>query len=564
MARSVGGRAPRARHRRRIRHRARRAARRTGSRRRGPDGDRTAPAVPDVRHLLLHDDRVPSEPARGLGRVARDPPCRLGGAGRRAGGDGRALQADDRAQPGRGARPRAAARGAGAAAHARAARLRVRRRGSRGADDRLVGGGGIPGRGHLRNGLPSRLARGFLRPAAHQPLAARRVLPEAAGSQTFYLPYYYVLFQGIFVEPTWRAILATQLLFALPLFALAATAARTSSWAAPPAAFVLHERPVHRLALEPRPAHRLGSSRARASAAHRPALHRGAAGAPSVALAANAACGSARPSCSSGSLAGSASLERIIDRVADPGPLGARVRLRPVSAPLRGSARAARDRVPRDRTRSRASPSSWRAPSRSSTSRRTRATRRRIPACFRPSATSSSARSSRRSSDVRFVVMSDVDQPAMTYYRDELPAVQAYLERFFHIPRRPSRTARCHWLRVLERGADRGATAIDLVALARVRPAPSLAIARGRSKRRPPCSERLATRRNRRPLGFALGRRRRRHRLRDRRARSERSSRPTPASAACSRRTRSSGFRRARGSVVSIGPRRRDGADRAR
>ena len=35
---------------------------------------------------------------------------------------------------------------------------------------------------------------------------------------------------------------------------------------------------------------------------------------------------------------------------------------------------------------------------------------------------------------VRYVVMSDIDQPAMTYYRDELPAVQAHLERYFRIP----------------------------------------------------------------------------------------------------------------------------------
>ena len=35
---------------------------------------------------------------------------------------------------------------------------------------------------------------------------------------------------------------------------------------------------------------------------------------------------------------------------------------------------------------------------------------------------------------VRFVVMSDIDQPIYTYYGDELPQVQAYLERHFAVP----------------------------------------------------------------------------------------------------------------------------------
>ena len=35
---------------------------------------------------------------------------------------------------------------------------------------------------------------------------------------------------------------------------------------------------------------------------------------------------------------------------------------------------------------------------------------------------------------VRFVVMSDIDQPVYTYYSEELPRVQANLERHFRVP----------------------------------------------------------------------------------------------------------------------------------
>jgi hypothetical protein len=64
--------------------------------------------------------------------------------------------------------------------------------------------------------------------------------------------------------------------------------------------------------------------------------------------------------------------------------------------------------------------------------------------------------------DVRFVVISDLDQPMWTYYSEELPEVQAYLERHFHIAERyPLDDA--SWIVVLERGPDRGATWLDLM-----------------------------------------------------------------------------------------------------
>src|SRR5262245_46945335 len=56
---------------------------------------------------------------------------------------------------------------------------------------------------------------------------------------------------------------------------------------------------------------------------------------------------------------------------------------------------------------------------------------------------------------VRYVVMSDVDQPSWTYYSEELPRVQEYLERHYRIPRYfPLDDAR--WLVVLGRGRCSG------------------------------------------------------------------------------------------------------------
>jgi hypothetical protein len=63
---------------------------------------------------------------------------------------------------------------------------------------------------------------------------------------------------------------------------------------------------------------------------------------------------------------------------------------------------------------------------------------------------------------VRYVVMSEVDQPFWTYYADELPGVEAYLERHFRLaPYFPIDDA--SWIVVLERGPDRGETLIDLI-----------------------------------------------------------------------------------------------------
>jgi hypothetical protein len=101
----------------------------------------------------------------------------------------------------------------------------------------------------------------------------------------------------------------------------------------------------------------------------------------------------------------------------------------------------------------------------------------------------------------RFVVMSEVDQPLWTYYSDELPRVQAELERFYRIaPYFPVGLET--WILVLERDGDRGATAIDLIARparAWVRDEP------GQERDEPDPAPRLPARHNRRTLGMRLG-----------------------------------------------------------
>jgi len=67
--------------------------------------------------------------------------------------------------------------------------------------------------------------------------------------------------------------------------------------------------------------------------------------------------------------------------------------------------------------------------------------------------------------DVRFVVMSEIDQPVFTVYRDLLPGVAAYLERYFELPLEFQKKG-YGWIVVYQRRGDRGETAIDLFDLA--------------------------------------------------------------------------------------------------
>lgn len=104
--------------------------------------------------------------------------------------------------------------------------------------------------------------------------------------------------------------------------------------------------------------------------------------------------------------------------------------------------------------------------------------------------------------EARYVVMSDVDQSFMTYYADELPRVHAYLERHLRLPR--------DWrgdlspVQVYERGGSRGPTVLDLV---EDWPGgePWIRTETGEEQAPEQALPRLSTRHNRRPMALRLG-----------------------------------------------------------
>ena len=323
--------------------------------------------------------------------------------------------------------------------------------------------------------------------------------PEVAKSQTFYLPYLYILIQGIFVEPGWRIMLATQLLYAVPLAALAATALRAARAALPPAAW-LHAALLSSWLVNLYP---------RTDWGHLvhvlpPALAQ---------LCIVLACPSGKRVARAGTLAAAAALLLLlvsgsgwaftqIRRAAEPATLSPRVPLRPVSLGLRGAPVRrvieflSRHTEPGDPIFvARAEPLLYFA------------TGTRNPTPYPGVIPGMREEQSRvileALREARYVVMSDIDQPAMTYYRDELPAVQAELERRFRIPEELL-AGEPHWLVVLEPGPDRGATAIDLLE----RAAGARAFQRdeaGNLVDGPHFADRISTKYNRRPLGFELG-----------------------------------------------------------
>jgi hypothetical protein len=107
--------------------------------------------------------------------------------------------------------------------------------------------------------------------------------------------------------------------------------------------------------------------------------------------------------------------------------------------------------------------------------------------------------------DVRYVVMSDVDEPLYTFYRDELPRVQAHLERNYRVARDFTGRQRIDdWMLVLERGADRGATRVDLVEPA-AQPEPWRLTREGDRRPAKQPDRSLPGRHNRHPLAVRLG-----------------------------------------------------------
>jgi hypothetical protein len=104
---------------------------------------------------------------------------------------------------------------------------------------------------------------------------------------------------------------------------------------------------------------------------------------------------------------------------------------------------------------------------------------------------------------IRYVVMSDLDQPMWTYYSEELPRVQEYLERHYHVADGyPLDDA--SWVLVLQRGEDRGETWLDLFEQRETAKAWILDRDRKRvpDEQKPP---RLVARQNRRPMPMRVG-----------------------------------------------------------
>jgi hypothetical protein len=327
----------------------------------------------------------------------------------------------------------------------------------------------------------------------------------AAGSQAFYLPYFYMLLKGVLASASPRTVAITQALFALPLLALLAAALSTGAAfarrrAAAPALVVHAALLLGWLPnLAPRAdwghlAHLLPIAVSQLLVA----LPEAKPGARWRRAAATAFAGAALLVIASGATF----MRWAIGGLSDPGPLSERVPLRPVSTPLRHAHVRSVIEFLATRTEPgeaifvpRAEPLLYFA------------TDRRNPTPY-PGVFPAMREEQQRTivealEGVRYVVISDVDQPAMTYYRDELPAVQTYFERHYEVAA-PFTDAEVHWLSVLERVPDRGEALVDFFALA---PSgrPFTRDAAGALAPAPPFTERLGTRRNRRPLAFLLG-----------------------------------------------------------
>jgi hypothetical protein len=328
-----------------------------------------------------------------------------------------------------------------------------------------------------------------------------RLAPELAAQKAIYFPNLWLLRHGIFGHTGFGIVLATQLLYALPFLALGATALARAAGPLPHAAWC-HAALLAALATNLFPRSDWGHLVfALPSAAVQLVLLAGlglrAARVPARAAAALAAAGVLAL------VFADLRVARWLHAESGPPSFGPRVPLRPVSAIYRIPTLPRVIHFLRERLRpgeaifvARAEPLLYFA------------TGARNPTPYGGVLPvlneEQEERILRALPEARFVVMSDVDQPSWTYYAEELPRVQAYLERHYRIPRYfPLDDA--SWLVVLERGPDRGATAIDLAAerpraRAFVRDAPG----EEREDAGPP--PRLVGRHNRRPVPMRVGR----------------------------------------------------------
>lgn len=322
--------------------------------------------------------------------------------------------------------------------------------------------------------------------------------PAIEGNKTLYLPNHWFQLYGIVTRVTPAMVLTTQLLYALPFVALAATAAVRLARPHPPAVWIngavllaltsnLFPRTDwgHLVFALPPAAIQLCLLAGRIGATREP-RPRG------VAIAAVA--------CTLLLLTSGAGFALWLERAASAASYGPRVPLRPVSAAYRARSLPNVIQYLRQRVApgeaifvARAEPLIYFA------------TQTTNPTPYPGIVTAFQ----REQEDVilaalprtRFVVMSEVDQPLWTYYSDELPRVQAELERFYRVaPYFP--IGLDSWILVLERDGDRGATAIDLIeqpARTWLRDEP------GRERDAGEPAPKLPARQNRRVLGMPLG-----------------------------------------------------------
>ena len=320
--------------------------------------------------------------------------------------------------------------------------------------------------------------------------------PAVVRNQTLYLPSVYTLVQGLFTAPGRLVILLTQLMYGLPLLALVITALRRLTGPLPRAAW-LHTAAFAALIAHLFPRTDWGHLVYVLPVAVTQLVI---AGQPIVA---SSLWSRANRWTAVGAVlllgAGTAVTGGAHYMLSETSELGPRVPQRPVGRMTRSRALARVVELLRERTEpgdsifvARAEPLLYFA------------TETRNPTPYSGVIPAMREEQQRRIlealGDVRYVVMSDIDQPGFTYYRDELPAVQAYLERHFHV----LDNFRTVWLTLLERGPDRGATLIDLIdELPEARAFTRGSIIAERPETDPP--PQLPTRLNHRPLAFWLG-----------------------------------------------------------